>query len=41
MDATIATEQAILRDLYARKIQQEQQPPTNPWWKDPFGFSIK
>ena len=40
VDATLATEQAILRDLYARKILQEQQPET-PWWKDPFGFSIK
>jgi hypothetical protein len=35
-DATIAQEQAILRDLYAR-----QQQPATPWWKDPFGFSIK
>ena len=42
VDATLAQEQAILRDLYARKVQQEQQPnPTTPWWKDPFGFSIK
>jgi len=36
VDATLAQEQAILRDLYARKQQ-----PTTPWYKDPFGFSIK
>jgi len=36
VDATIAQEQAILRDLYARKQQ-----PSTPWWKDPFGFTIK
>lgn len=39
-DATMATEQAILRDLYARQ-QLKQQEVTNPWWKDPFGFTIK
>ena len=36
-DATMAQEQAILRELYNRKAQE----PTTPWWKDPFGFSIK
>ena len=43
VDATLATEQAILRDLYARKIlqQQQQQQVETPWWKDPFGFTIK
>lgn len=40
VDATIAQEQAILRDLQARRIQQEQK-PTTPWYKDPFGFTIK
>ena len=40
VDATLAQEQAILRDLYARKVQQEQQPST-PWYKDPFGYTIK
>ena len=40
VDATLAQEQAILRDLQARRIQQEQQPST-PWYKDPFGFTIK
>ena len=39
-DATMAQEQAILRDLYGR-TQQPQQQPTAPWYKDPFGFSIK
>lgn len=42
VDATLATEQAILRDLYARKIlKQQQQQVETPWWKDPFGFTIK
>lgn len=40
VDATLAQEQAILRDLYGR-TQQPQQQPTTPWYKDPFGFTIK
>lgn len=40
VDATIAQEQAILRDLYGRSQQPQQQPAT-PWYKDPFGFTIK
>lgn len=42
VDATLAQEQAILRDLYGRTQQPVQQPAiTTPWWKDPFGFTIK
>lgn len=43
VDATLAQEQAILRDMYGRtqQPQQQQQEPTSPWWKDPFGFTIK
>jgi len=36
-DATMATEQAILRDLYARQLNQKTE---TPWWKDPFGNTI-
>lgn len=36
-DATMATEQAILRDLYARQLNQQT---ATPWWKDPFGNTI-
>ena len=40
VDATLAQEQAILRDLQARRLQPQPQPAT-PWYKDPFGFTIK
>ena len=36
VDATLAQEQAILRDLYARKQLQQQAPVNTPWYKDPF-----
>lgn len=42
VDATLAQEQAILRDLQARMVQQQQQQEAStPWYKDPFGFTIK
>jgi hypothetical protein len=44
-DATMATEQAILRDLYARRIMEKLQPkqqqePTSPLYTDPLGNTI-
>ena len=41
VDATLAQEQAILRDLYGRTQQSQQPQVATPWWKDPFGFTIK
>jgi hypothetical protein len=39
-DPTLAQEQAILRDLQARKIREEQEPSSNSWWKDPFAPTV-
>lgn len=41
VDATLAQEQAILRDLYGRTQKPKQQEASTPWYKDPFGFTIK
>jgi hypothetical protein len=39
-DPTLAQEQAILRELQARKIREEQEPSSNSWWKDPFAPTV-
>jgi hypothetical protein len=39
-DATIAQEQAILRDLYARKLNQQNPQQATPMYADPFRNTI-